>query len=267
MTVFNDMEIEDVKKLLHKGFVEEEVKTLYEQMRLKKGNVVLIFYNSKKLLLQGKKEEVEEAVNLIKKMGAKEEKKESFRKETGWIIGTDESLKGDTFGGLVVAGVKANEELRKKLNEIGVADSKTLSDREILLMAEKIKQLVPCEVKSLLPEEYNKNGEITLMLNKLHKECADYLFPGKHIVDKYPGCKVGDVQEEKADSKYVEVAAASVLARATALKQLDFLSVQVGFKLPKGSTHVRPALKELKEKKLNFKRFVKVDFNNVKEFL
>jgi len=104
-------------------------------------------------------------------------------------------------------------------------------------------------------------------MNKLHKEVGNYLKPGQHVVDKYPGCRVGNVREEKAEDKYVEVAAASVLARAAALKQLDYLSMKAGFHLPKGSTHVKLALYELKERGKNFKEFVKVDFKNVQEFL
>ena len=72
---------------------------------------------------------------------------------------------------------------------------------------------------------------------------------------------------EKAESKYVEVAAASVLARATGLKQLNYLSTLVGFTVPKGSTHVKEALQELKEKSLKFEKFVKTSFGNVEEFL
>ena len=30
------------------------------------------------------------------------------------------------------------------------------------------------------------------------------LFPGRHVVDKFPGCIVGDIQAEKAESKYVD---------------------------------------------------------------
>lgn len=189
-----------------------------------------------------------------------------FIKETGVIIGTDESLKGDTFGGLVVAGVKADEKIRGELEELGVADSKKISDKKILLMAERIKKLVECEVKDVFPEEYNKS-KLTVLLNKLHKECYDLLKPGKHVVDKYPGCDVGEVVVEKAEDKYVEVAAASILARAAALKQMDDLSAKAGFSLPKGSTHVKLALRDLKRKGLDFREFVKVDFKNVKEFL
>ena len=266
MTVFQGVTKEQLLKL--KGFSTEEPRTIHEELRLKKREVFFILYASGKLLLQGKPGAVEKAAKELEKKGIGERiVSETFRKEQGWIIGTDESLKGDTFGGLVVAGVKANDELRQKLVELGVADSKTLADQEVLQMAEKIKRLVPCEVKSILPIEYNAQHEVTKLLNKLHKECADYLFPGKHIVDKYPGCAVGDIQVEKAESKSAEVAAASVLARAAALQQLDYLSAQAGFRLPKGSTHVKLALFEMKERGLDFSKFVKVDFSNVQDFL
>ena len=76
-----------------------------------------------------------------------------------------------------------------------------------------------------------------------------------------------DIRETKAESKYLEVAAASILARATALKQLNYLSIKAGFSLPKGSTHVELALIELKERGLDFNKFVKTGFGNVVKFL
>lgn len=265
MVVFEGVKKKELEKL---SFSPEKSRTIYEDLRLTYNGVTLILYTSGKLLLQGKAEAMEKVAKKLQKAGiGKVATPEHFRNETGWIIGTDESLKGDTFGGLVVAAVKADSGLRRKLVELGVADSKELSDTEIFPLAENIKKIVPCEIKSVLPEEYNRFGSVTDLLNKLHQESARYLSPGKHVVDKYPGCTVGDVQEEKAESKYVEVAAASILARAAALKQLDYLSIEAGFRLPKGSTHVIWALRELKEKKLPFKKFVKVGFQNVKEFL
>jgi ribonuclease HIII len=265
MVVFTDVEKEDVGKL--KGYSENEPKTIYEELRLTKNNVSLILYTSGKLLLQGKKELVDQIAKEISKLGiGKKVKKEVFRKEQGNIIGSDETLKGDSFGGLVVAAVKANDEMRKQLLELGVADSKTLSDKEILVMAEKIKRIALCTVKSIFPEEYNiHSNKTTQWLDKLHQKCANDLKPGKHVVDKYPGCSVGDVRVERAESKYVEVAAASILARSTGLKQLDYLSGLAGFTLPKGSTHVKLALIELKHRKLNPKKYVKMDFSNVKK--
>ncbi|MBR9683122.1 hypothetical protein GOV03_01125 [Candidatus Woesearchaeota archaeon] len=186
--------------------------------------------------------------------------------EMGVIIGSDESLKGDTFGGIVVAAVKADDNSREKLTQLGVMDSKRLTIKKVLMLEKEIKKLVEFKVRNVFPEEYNTR-KITPWLNKLHQECYTALKPGKQVVDKYPGCTVGEIVETKAEDKYVEVAAASILARAAALKQMDFLSEQANFTLPRGSTHVQPALVELKKRGLDFNKFVKVDFRNVKEFL
>ncbi|MBI4151334.1 hypothetical protein HY496_00045 [Candidatus Woesearchaeota archaeon] len=268
MVVFEHVEKEKLKLLLRQKYQLLAPKTIYETLCLQKNGVKLILYTSGKLLLQGKAEEIEEVLDDLNSLGiTRPEREEHFRKESGLIIGSDESLKGDTFGGLVVAAVKADAALRQKLEELGVADSKLLADREIFRLAEEIKRLVPCEIRSILPEEYNHVGKVTLLLNNLHHEVAKHLLPGKHVVDKYPGCTVGDIAVEKAESKYVEVAAASIIARAAALQQLQYLSGKAGFTLPKGSTHVRMALHELRERKLEFRQFVKIEFANVKEYI
>lgn len=191
-----------------------------------------------------------------------------FIEEKGIIIGSDESLKGDTFGGIVVAAVKADDQMREKLIKLGVRDSKHITYKKILWLTKKIEKMTDCVVKNIFPEEYNsfKKGQ-TQLLNKLHQECYDYLKPGKHIVDKFPGCKVGDIIKIKADSKYVEVAAASILARAHGFKQIDNLSRRAGFKIPRGSTHVQAALEKIKKRNLDPKFFVKMDFKNVRNFL
>jgi len=267
MTVFTNVKKEDLDKL--KGWNKEAPKTIHELLRMKKNNLNLVLYTSGKLLLQGNKAEMETTVKEIEKLNlGNKEVGTRFVHESGWVIGSDEALKGDTFGGITVAAVKADEESRKKLVELGVKDSKKLSDHEIIHLAEKIRFLVPCEVKSILPEEYNAHAKrITSWLNTLHEQCASFLKPGLHVVDRYPGCNAGDLQEEKAESKYVEVAAASILARDAGLKQISTLSMMAGFRVPLGSTHVQLALEELRKRKHDFSKFVKMDFNNVKEFL
>jgi ribonuclease HIII len=184
------------------------------------------------------------------------------------MIGSDEALKGDTFGGIVVAAVKANNKTAEKLQHLGVQDSKRITDKKILQLAPQIQAITDNIVKNIYPEEYNKfNGNVTQLLNKLHKECYTALKPGKHIVDKYPGCTVGDIIETKAEESYIEVAAASILARAAALEQLDNLSKHAGFVVPKGSTHVLLALKKLQKMKLDPNKFVKLHFKNVQKAL
>lgn len=276
MVIFTNVKPEELKQRLKSlDYSTDNIKTIHEEGRWKKtvGKevVTLTLYTSGKLLLQGEKEAVKEIAEELEKLNLGEKEKTArFKSESGWIIGSDESLKGDTFGGIVVAAVKADEKIRQLLAEMGVKDSKKLSDREILVLAESIRKVAPCEVKSLLPEEYNQyhqqGTKVTSLLNQLHQKCAQGLSPGKHIVDEYPGCSVGDFREPQAESKYLEVAAASVLARAAALQQLNYLSKLAGFSLPKGSTHVRPGLIELKKRNLDLWKFVKMDFANVKEF-
>jgi ribonuclease HIII len=88
----------------------------------------------------------------------------------------------------------------------------------------------------------------------------------KHVVDKYPGCKTGDVITEKAESKYIEVAAASIVARYFAIMQIEDLSRKAGFLLPFGSTHVDSALSKLKNSDLDPNEFVKFKFSNVRNY-
>ena len=203
-----------------------------------------------------------------------------------FYIGSDESLKGDTFGGIVVAAVLVDDEQKKKLESVGVMDSKKVTNEKIPLLAKQIRAICPyTTVKSLMPEEYNQY-KLTSLLNQLHAECAqvlkenhmkenDYsLDPDEdnaatytHIVDEYPGWNVGDVAKTKAESLYIEVAAASILAREGALKQIVELSKKLGFDAPLGSTHVADALFKLKVSGKPPEYFVKMHFKNVQQAL
>lgn len=267
MTVFKNVVKEDLEKLAAAGFAVLSPKNDYEVARLQGKTATLILFKNGKLLVQGKPGFMEIEVEVVRRLGVGVEvKPRAFKKEKGVVIGSDEVLKGDTFGGIVVAAVRANDSQREQLRALGVADSKTLSDEEIVALAPQIEQVADFEVRNLYPEEYNEfKGNATVLLNKLHGECYSYLKPGMHVVDKYPGCTVGDVRETHADSTYVEVAAASIIARTHGLKQLRALSERAGFEVPKGSTHVTEALGKLKEHHIHINQFVKLNFRNVKE--
>jgi ribonuclease HIII len=59
-----------------------------------------------------------------------------------FYIGVDESGKGDFFGPLVIAGIISSDEINQKLITLGVRDSKKLSDKKIVELAEEIKRFV-----------------------------------------------------------------------------------------------------------------------------
>ncbi len=271
MVCFDNIKEENLKKLNKYGFEKIKIKSKNEKARFI-GKTTLVLYKTGKLLVQGKKESVEEVEKLIEFLGIAENKK-GF---SGIAIGSDESLKGDTFGGIVVAGFKANDEIRCVLKDIGVKDSKKLFNPDIAKIAQEIIEKYPnnYHIENIFPKEYNKmniRSSVTEILNVLHTRCYAKLAKGKdkniiHIVDLYPNCSVGNIRQTGAESKYLEVAAASVLARYGALAQIRELESKSGFFIPMGSTHVESALLEIKKKSLNPEDFVKLKFSNVVKF-
>ncbi|MCK4927421.1 MAG: hypothetical protein KAS11_03070 [Candidatus Aenigmarchaeota archaeon] len=265
---------EKIRKLLEGEFREISITNLYESRRLKNEDVLIVIYTSGKAVVQGKKDYAEFIADFI---GGKRKSNNSTDKKetTGILIGSDESLKGDTFGGIVVASVKADDEKREKLKAIGVKDSKEITDTVIIELAEKIKEILGKDSYCIYeknPEAYNQHiGNTTSLLNAMHTRAIKELGDADLImIDQYPGARINlknAKTETKAESKYIEVAAASILARERSLDQLDRLSEEVGFKLPKGSTHVKDALKRLKKEGLDFNKFTKLNFRNVKRFL
>ena len=182
-------------------------------------------------------------------------------------IGVDESGKGDYFGYLVVAGVLLDEEKKKKLEEIGVKDSKQLSDSTATRLATQIRRICKHDIVMISPEKYNtlykKFKSLNTLLawcharvieNLLEKNEVDFVITDKFGDEKFlknalfeRGKKAKIQQRIRAESD-MAVAAASVLARAEFLKTLKKLSMEVGYSLPKGATHVEEAAKELVQK-------------------
>jgi ribonuclease HIII len=89
-------------------------------------------------------------------------------------IGSDEAGKGDYFGPLVVAAIYAEPDRRSELTAMGVADSKTLSDQRMFPMAELIERSFDCEVRVLMPEDYNerwnRERNVNHVLAELHAD-------------------------------------------------------------------------------------------------
>jgi ribonuclease HIII len=175
-------------------------------------------------------------------------------------VGTDEAGKGEYFGPLVVAGVRVLDAGRSRaLLELGVRDSKTVANVRATALAAEIGSAVAAEnvrELTLSPREYEERrsaaGSVQRLLGELHAEILRELEDGVEvaIVDSLgagselerhapPGLRV--VMRPRAEDD-VAVAAASVVARARYLEEMNRLSGVVGFELPRGSTHVRGAV-------------------------
>lgn len=170
-------------------------------------------------------------------------------------IGTDESGKGDYFGPLVVAGIYVPEGQEDVLRELGVRDSKRISDHKVQELAMIIKKGYPHSVVTIGPARYNELYERLRNLNRLlawaHARVIEDLLAkvpcSLVITDQFGdefyvrqalmklGQRVELIQRIKAEED-LAVAAASILARAEFLSRLAKLSQEVGIELPKGSS-------------------------------
>jgi len=185
-------------------------------------------------------------------------------------IGSDETLKGDTFGGIVVCACYTDQ--TENFSAIGVKDSKLLTNEHIMRIGAILLEQYPDNFSFIAfePKEYNELLSFqnqTHLLNTTHKKVASLLQERfghiPHFVDEFPGCTVGDVAETKAESISLAVAAASIVARYKGLLQFETLSNRAGFKLPMGSTHVKEGLAEALRRGLVLSEFAKLHFKNV----
>ena len=177
-------------------------------------------------------------------------------------IGTDESGKGDFFGPLVCAGVYVDADSAGTLQEMGVRDSKRLSDRRCRELAESIKitQRERYDVVEITPPRYNalyeqfrrEGKNLNTLLAWAHARVLENLLSrvacSRAITDQFAdprfvqsklqqrGKAIELIQMPRAEV-HIAVAAASVLARARFLERLEALSRQFGMALPKGASN------------------------------
>lgn len=204
------------------------------------------------------------------------------------IIGSDEVGNGSYTGGMTAAAVYVPLAMVDSLKALGIKDSKSVSDSRIPQLAKEIKKYCPYFIMSLSPQQYNRaisNGYNQVSLKVLmHNYCAVKLQNAYHglkfdsyIVDGFTNQGTWDnyVAKEKeqtkvkaklvphAESLYLAVAAASILARESFLKQIEFLSRESGINLHQGVTsYVREDVLALKSRGFDLNDFVKLHFKN-----
>ena len=176
------------------------------------------------------------------------------------IIGTDEAGTGDYFGPVTVAAAYVSTEHIRVLEDMGIRDSKTIKDPQILILGRKITEMIPYSLLVLRNEKYNElqrkgysQGKMKAML---HEQAINHLLgklngvkPDGILIDQFcePGVyfrhtatngkrEVPLYFSTKAESISTAVAAASVIARYAFLKHMDLLSEQAGVTIPKGAS-------------------------------
>lgn len=169
-------------------------------------------------------------------------------------IGVDESGKGDFFGPLCIAGVLTDEKTEQFFAQLGIKDSKKITDKKILELEQKIKSHAVHNVVVISNSRYNELYEKIKNLNKLlawgharvieniaeNNEC-DYAMSDKFGDESLiknalmkNGKNIELKQMVRAESSDIAVAAASILARAAYVRKMNEMEIKYGLKFQKG---------------------------------
>lgn len=161
--------------------------------------------------------------------------------------GSDEVGTGDYFGPIVVAAVIVDQP--EPLIKLGIMDSKQMSDATIRKVGQQI-LAYPHSIQIVDNPTYNRlNDNMVQLKTKLHQHAYTILarkqaLPKLCVVDQFVSeagfyryvDKIHPLHfETKAESHYLSVAAASVLARYVFLQEWDKLEDKLQTKLPKGA--------------------------------
>ncbi len=279
----------------------------YAIFQAQEADTIITLYESGKAMFQGISADIDANiwVDLEKKLNNRtininetKEKKEQYKEELNYYysistIGSDEVGTGDYFGPIVVTATFVDKSKINFINDLGVKDSKKLTDDKILKIAPDLIKEIPYVTFTLNNKEYNKYQKQGYNMNKIkailhnkvlyaitHKEeqypydkivVDQFVYPRKyfeHIMEATE--KVNDITfTTKAESKCASVAAASIISRYIFLLKMNELSKEIGMDLPKGANDIVDQVgKEIAEKygieklneitKLNFKNTDKI---------
>lgn len=183
------------------------------------------------------------------------------KEQITWIyledqIGSDEVGVGDFFAPTIVVAAYVKKDQIEEIRELGVKDSKRLSDDKIRIIAPKLMNLVKYEklimsnhkLLEMLSKGSNKLGLEAFMhntcqmrlINKYNLKCKVFVdeFLGEHGYRSYltNTDTPNDITfKTKGESYYPSIAVASIIARYILLIYMDDLNDRYGVKFPLGA--------------------------------
>lgn len=253
-------------KKMQELYASHAIKTPpYAVFSSKLPGVTVTAYNSGKVLFQGVNADKESS-----KWGTATKKNDSQKrgiKETSlpknfenWsVVGSDEVGNGSYLGPVVVCATYVTKETIPLLKELGVKDSKMLTDTLIRKIAKDLVHAVPFKQLIVTPNKYNEiqpmynvnrmkvalhNQAIYLLLQELKPEEPQGILIDQFTTEKnyrsYLKKEPYPVTENlyfktKGEQYHLAVAAASIICRATFLDELDKASKELGFNVPSGA--------------------------------
>lgn len=263
----------DTKKLMNEFYkdMKRDKTPPYAVFQADTGDTIVTLYESGNAMFQGVSADIEAGMwesirkdkdNIDYFMDTKDTK---IKKEDQVDIpsdiasvGSDEVGTGDYYGPIVVTASFVSKDNIPFLNELGVRDSKKLSDEQILKIVPKIIKKIPYKTIMLSNKEYNDNYGKDMNMNKikavLHNKVLtemvkdndyDYIVVDQFEPEKSYYNHLSDVPNPlkgitfitKAEDKCLSVAVSSLISRYIFIKEMDKLGDKYGIFLPKGANY------------------------------
>lgn len=268
------------------------------------GDTIVTLYESGKAMFQGVSADIEaglwttiekdkENIDYFMDLEDKKTKKEDEITIPIEIssIGSDEVGTGDYYGPIVVTASYVNKENIPFLTELGVKDSKKLSDEQILKIVPKIIKKIPYKTIMLSNTEYNERYGKDMNMNKikavLHNKVLSEMIKDNNydyiVVDQFEPEKsyynhLSDNTNivknitfiTKAEDKCLSVAVSSLISRYIFIKEIDKLGDKYGIFLPKGANYYVEdvGIKLVEKYGINvLKNVAKLNFSNTDRIL
>lgn len=267
------------------------------------GDTIVTLYESGKAMFQGVSADIEagmwESIGkdkenidyFIDREEVKEKKEETTIPINISSVGSDEVGTGDYYGPIVVTASYVNKDDIPFLTELGVKDSKKLSDEQILKIVPKIIKKIKYKTIMLSNKEYNKNYGKDMNMNKikavLHNKVLTEMVKDNEydyiVVDQFepessyykhlsevPSPLKGITFITKAEDKCLSVACSSLISRYIFVKEIDKLGDKYGIFLPKGANYYVEdvGIKLVEKYGINvLKEVAKLNFSNTDRIL
>ena len=255
---------DEVKKKMLEYYKDKmrDKKIPYVVFQAKDEDTVITMYESGKVMFQGTSADVDAAMWGTFLSNTKEEQEKEKERDLKYhncsSVGSDEVGTGDYFGPIVVTATYVSKDNVKYLEDLGIRDSKKVTDDFILKVTPEIIKRIPYRSIILTNKEYNEKYSNNLNMNKIKaimhnkvlyqimtelKPEVDYIIVDEFAREKryyeyindVPNIQRGITFIQKAEDKNLAVGAASIISRYIFLKEFDKLCDEVGLPLPKGA--------------------------------
>lgn len=223
-------------------------------------DTVITMYTSGKVMFQGVSADVDATMwkEMDGQTSTEDKKIDDNKYHNCSSIGSDEVGTGDYFGPIVVTASFVKKDDVKFLEDLGIRDSKKISDETILKIAPQIAKRIQYKSIILNNSEYNEKYYKDSNMNKikaiLHNKVLYQLI--QEVKDPYDYIIVDEFAREaryyeyikdstqiqrgitfmtKAEDKNLAVACSSIISRYLFIKEFDKLADSLHVPLPKGA--------------------------------